>query len=108
MSALYHVREYLGPRSLAVAYRSFVRPVCEYGSAAFKDTVATHLSNFDKIQMLAERLSGCVFPALQSCREANAIRFVCKLLDFMDVGTATFLSSFCHSSYPHIWIEKSG
>ena len=28
---------------------------------------ATHLSKFDKVQKLAEGMSGGVFPALQSC-----------------------------------------
>jgi len=32
MGALYHVRDFLGPRGSIVAYKSFVRPVCEYGS----------------------------------------------------------------------------
>ena len=43
MGALYHVREYLDPKGLAVAFWSFVRPVCEYGSVAFMGASATHL-----------------------------------------------------------------
>ena len=31
LGALFRVREYLGQGGLAVAYKSFVRPVCEYG-----------------------------------------------------------------------------
>jgi len=70
---------------------------------------ATHLSNFDKVQILAERLSGCVFPALWSRRAASTIGLVCKLLDFCGRGPLQFfLSSLCHSSNPYMWIEKSG
>ena len=50
MGALYHVREYLGPNGLAVAFRSFVQFVCEYGDVAFMDASVTHLSKFDKVQ----------------------------------------------------------
>jgi len=55
IGALYHVREYLGPNSLVVAFRSFVRPVCEYGGIAFVGASATHLSKFNKVQKLAEK-----------------------------------------------------
>ena len=50
MGALYHVSQYLSPKGLAVAFRSFVRPVCEYRSVAFMGTSATHLLKFDKMQ----------------------------------------------------------
>lgn len=70
MGALYHVRDYLGPKGLAVAFRSFVRPVCEYGSIAFMGALATHLPRFDEVQKLAERLSGlCI-----SCTSVSPCR----------------------------------
>ena len=47
MGALYRVREYLGTNGLAVAFRSFVRPVCD---VAFMGASVTHLSKFDKVQ----------------------------------------------------------
>ena len=34
MGNLYRARDFLGPRGFTVAYKSFVRPVCEYGSVA--------------------------------------------------------------------------
>jgi len=68
MGTLYRVRDYLGPKGLAVAFKSFVRPVCKYGGVAFMGASATHLSKLDRVQQLAEKLCGCVFPALQSHR----------------------------------------
>ena len=62
MAPLYCVRGYLAPNGLAVAFRSFVRTVREYGGVAFMGASATHLSKFDKVQKLAERVSGRVFP----------------------------------------------
>ena len=35
LSALYCIREYLDQSGFTVAYRSFVRPVCEYGGVIF-------------------------------------------------------------------------
>jgi len=58
----------------------FVRPVCEYGGVAFMGALTTLLSRFDKVQKLAERLNGCVFPALQSCHATSTIGPLCKLL----------------------------
>ena len=83
MGALYCVREYLSPNGLAVAFRSFVRPVCEYGGVAFVGASATHLS---KVQKLAERMSGRVFPMFQSRRAVNANGLLYKLLDFRGRG----------------------
>jgi len=48
-----------------------------------------------EVQMLAERLSGCVFPALRSRRATSINGFVCKLLDFCGHG---LLQLFCPTS----------
>ena len=53
---------------------------------------ATYLSKFDKVQKLAERMSGGLFPALQSCRAASAIGLLYKLLDLYGRGP---LQLFC-------------
>ena len=58
---LYHVREYLDPKDLAIVLGLFVRLGCEYSDAAFISASATDLF---KVQKLAERLSDSVFPAL--------------------------------------------
>ena len=64
MGILYCVREYLDPKCLLVAFRSLVIPICEYGGVAFMGASTTHLLKFDKVQRLAERMSGGVFSAL--------------------------------------------
>ena len=69
------------PRGFIVAYKSFVRPVCEYGSVAIMGASATHLSKLDFIQKMAERFSGCKFPSLHFRCEASAVGLLCKLLD---------------------------
>jgi len=43
MGALYCLRDYLGPKGLAVAFKSFVRSVYEYDGVAFMGASATHL-----------------------------------------------------------------
>ena len=98
MGALYHVRDFLGPRGFTVAYKSFVRPVCEYGSAAIMGASATHLSKLDSIQKIAERFSGCEFPSLHYHREASAVGLLCKLLDSWGRGP---LQQFYPAIPPH-------
>ena len=73
METLYRVRDFLGPRGLAVAFKSFFRPVYEYRSVAVVGTAATHLSKLDAIQKMAEKLSECTFPSLHSCSEVSAV-----------------------------------
>ena len=63
-----------------------------YGGIAFMGASATHLSKFDKVQTLAERISGRMFPMLQSRHAASAIGLLCKLLDFLGRGP---LQLFC-------------
>ena len=81
LGALFHVREYLGQSGLAVAYKSFVRPVCEYGCVIFMSASAVHLHKLDAVQKAAERLCQVSFQPLSSCRKASAIGLLCKLLD---------------------------
>ena len=81
--------------------------MCEHGGVAFMGASATHLSKFDKVQKPAERVSGRVFPTLQSRRAASAIRLLCKLLDFRDRGPLQlFCPNFCSFCYPFIQFEK--
>jgi len=86
MGALYHFKDFLGRRGLAVAFRLFVRLVCEYGSVAIMGASATHLPNLDSIQKMVEKLSGCKFPSLHSHHKASAVGLLCKLLDFRGQG----------------------
>ena len=73
---------FLGPRSLAVALKSIVRPACEYSSVAVIGASAAHLSKLDVVQILAEKLSECAFPSLHSYHETSAVGLLCKLLAF--------------------------
>ena len=81
LGALFRVREYLGQSGLIVAYKSFVRPVCEYGSVIFMGASAVHLHKLDAVQKAAERLCQVSFQPLSSRRKASAIGLLCKLLD---------------------------
>ena len=73
---------FLGPRGLAVALKSIVRPACEYSSVAVIGASATHLSKLDVVQILAEKLSEYVFPSQHSYHETSAVGQLCKSLDF--------------------------
>ena len=88
LDAVYRVREYLGQSGLTIAFKSFVRPICEYGNIIFMGASATHLHKLDLIQKIAERLCGTTFLSLASRR----IGLLCKLLDLWCRGP---LQNFC-------------
>ena len=81
LGAVYRVREYLGQSGLTIAFKSFVRPICEYGNIIFMGASATHLHKLDLIQKMAERLCGTTFLSLASRCRASSIGLLCKLLD---------------------------
>ena len=79
MGALYRIKDYLGPRGLAIAFKAFVRRACEYGNV-FMGAASTHLSKLDGRKRLAERSSESTFPTLCSCCSASAMGLLCKML----------------------------
>ena len=89
LGAVYRVREYLGQSGLTIAFKSFVRPICEYGNIIFMGASATHLHKLDS---MAERLCGTTFLSLASRRKASSIGLLCKLLDLRCRGP---LQNFC-------------
>ena len=63
MGALYW--DYLGPKGLAVASRSFVRPVCQHAEVDFMGALATLLSKFDRVQRIEWLCVSCT--SVSSC-----------------------------------------
>ena len=35
LSALYHIRDFLGQSGIVTAFRLLIRPICEYGGVSF-------------------------------------------------------------------------
>jgi len=68
----------LGPEGLILAYRAFVRPVAEYGSALMMGASATQLYKLDHMRHLAEQLYSTQFIPLERRRHAAAIGLLCK------------------------------
>ena len=105
MGALYCIREYLGQSGFTVAYRSFVRPVCEYGG--IMGASAVHLHKLDSVQKMAKKLREVTFSSLSAHREASAIGLLCKLLDSQCQGPLqtfcpTLVSITCARSLRHV------
>ena len=86
LGAVYRIREYLGQSGLTIAFKSFVRPICEYGNIIFMGASATHLHKLDLIQKMAERLYGITFLSQASRCKASSIGLLCKLLDLRCQG----------------------
>ena len=107
LGAVYRVREYLGQSGLTIAFKSFVRPICEYGNIIFMGASATHLHKLDLIQKMAERLCGTIFLSLASCYKASSIGLLFKLLDLRCRGPlqnfSPVLTSVTHAySFRHV------
>ena len=81
LGALFRVKEYLGQSGLVTAYKSFVRPMCEYDNVIFMSASAVHLHKLDAVQKAAEKLCQTAFQSLSSRHKASAIGLLCKLLD---------------------------
>ena len=64
LGALYCIRDYLGQSGIITAFRSFVRPVCEYGGVVFMGASTTHLQK--RIQCRKQR-RGCVKLHFHNC-----------------------------------------
>ena len=56
LGALYRIRDYLGQNGIVTAFRSFVRPVCEYGNIIFMGACYTSA----KVRFSAAGSGGCV------------------------------------------------
>jgi len=61
--------------------------VCEYSDVAFMSASTTHLSKLDRVQKLAGRLCGFVFPALVPLL---LLDFSVNFWIFMDVGCCNY------------------
>jgi len=92
LGAIFRAREYLGQSGLTIAFKSFVRPICEYSNIVFMGASVTHLHKLDSIQKLAEKLCGTTFSSLASRRNASSIGLLCKLLELQCRDP---LQSFC-------------
>ena len=78
LGAIYIVKDYLGECGLTIAFKSFIRPVCEYGNIIFMGASATHLHKLDLVQKMAKKIT---FSSLASRRNTSTIGLLCKLLD---------------------------
>ena len=83
LGAIYRAKDYLGKGGLTIAFKSFVRPVCEYCNIIFMDASATHLHKLDLFQKMAERMCNTTFSSLASRQNASSIGLLCKLLDLL-------------------------
>jgi len=105
MGALYRVKDFLGLKGLAIAFKSSERPICEYVNVAIMGAAASHLSKLDAVQKKAEKLSDCTFPSLHSRREVSAVGLLCKLLDFQ--GWGQFCPAFATTPLTHSYCLRN-
>ena len=61
---------------IAIAFKSFVRPICEYGNVAIMGAAPSHLPKLDAVQKKAEKLSDIV-PFLHCILAVKLVLLAC-------------------------------
>ena len=80
LGQLYRCRSLLGSHGIATAYKSWIRPMLEYGSILYSGAAMTHLNRLDSFQARIENMCGITFPPLTNCRNASILGLTCRLL----------------------------
>ena len=97
---------YLGKSGLVIAYKSFVRPVCEYVDVIFMGASALYLRKLDEIQKAAEKLSDNIVTSSQGQCHWYAVQAAGFPLS---ATTADFLAHpyLYHTSPPSTLLQRS-
>ena len=62
-------------------YRSWIRPVLEYGNILYTGAASSHLQRLDHLQTRIQWTCCSTFQSLSHHRDAAIIGLVCRLLD---------------------------
>jgi len=89
---LYRCRSLFSSQSIATLYKSWIRPVLEYGCIVYSGAAPTHLNRLDQFQTRVEKMCGFSFQSLTDRRNASILGFTCRLLAGEGRGN---LQSFC-------------
>jgi len=92
LGQLYRCRSLLGSQGIATAYKSWIRPMLEYGSILYSGAALTHLNCLNSFQARVKNMCGFTFPPLTNCHNASILGLTCHLLAGEGRGN---LQSFC-------------
>ena len=93
---LYRCRSLLTNQDMTNIYKSWIRPILEYGSILYSRAAATHLNRLDYLQSRIEQTCSFVFQPLLSRRKAAIVGLVCHLLNGEGRGNLqTYCPQFC-------------
>ena len=92
LGQLYRCRSLFGSQSIATLYKSWIRPVQEYGCIVYSEAALTHLNRLDQFQARVENMCGFTFQSLTDHRNASILGLTCRLLAGEGRGN---LQSFC-------------
>ena len=81
-----------GCEGMATLYKSWIRPVLEYGSILYSIAALSHLNCLDCLQAHVENMCGLTFPSLSAHRNASILDLTYHLLAGEGKGS---LQSFC-------------
>ena len=91
-------------------YRSWIRPILEYGNILYTGAASSHLERLDHLQTRIQRTCCSTFQSLSHRRNAAIIGLICRLLDGEGRGNLQgYCPRFCHvdscrqSGRHHTW-----
>ena len=81
VSQLYRCRSLLTSQDLCLIYKSWIRPVLEYGNILYTGAASSHLQCLDHLQNRIQQTCCSTFQSLSHHRDAAIIGLVCRLLN---------------------------
>ena len=89
---LYRCWSIFGCDSIATLYKSWIRPVLEYGSILYSGAALSYLNGLDRLKAYVENMCGLAFSSLTTHYNASILGLTCHLLAGEGRGS---LQSFC-------------
>ena len=109
-SQLYCCRSLLTSQDISLIFRSWIRPVLEYGNILYTGAASGHLQRLDLLQNRIQQTCCSTFQSLSHRRDAAIIGSTCRLLNGEGRGNLPdYCPRFCHvdsrrqSNRLHTW-----
>ena len=81
---------------MSIIYKSWIRPILEYGNILYSGASATHLHRLNNLHSQIEQTGSSVFQPLLSHRNAAIVGLVCRILAGKGCGNLqTYCPQFC-------------
>jgi len=92
LGQVYRCRSLFDRQDISLLYKSWIRPMLEYGCVLYSGAALSHINRLNSFQSRIENMCDISFPSLTDRRNASILGFTCRLLDGEGRGN---LQTFC-------------